>query len=141
MIEQIYDTICETNDKLLLEGEKIAAVCFFIKGKESKAVPINMAEKHRERVQLMLKGVAVKTGVDGYIIVTDTNTSHRNKKTGNTRTGTCIIRTLYTSTRKITELAWYEDNKITLKQRYEGRSHVRDSWDAWNEAGIEILKK
>jgi hypothetical protein len=145
MIEQIYATVCATNDELIRRGEKIESQVFFVKGEQSKAHPIKYTKDKNviDNIQEIVKSTALKEGVDGYIIILDTKITFV-KQVGEKRTilkhdNKCVSRGLYMPRKKITELVAYKDKTILDKKRIIGRANMADNWDAWNE--LEIVGK
>lgn len=132
MIEQIYETICETNEKIIIRGAQVESFVFFIKGNDSTTIPLNVTAKNKEDLALQVKAAAIKKGVDGYIIVS-TMTSKTIKK-GDTKIpeGDCCIRLLYTQKEKVANIVWYKDNIIIDTETIKGRGPLYDIWDAWN---------
>lgn len=129
MIEQIYDSICTTNDKIIASGEPVATMIFFIKGNKSKAHTLNLTKKNRTEVQEITKRAALTEGVDGYIVVVDSMIQYKKKP----ETNSCIVRALYTQKRRIIEVVEYSGTTIVTKNRYTNRKDMYDAWDAWNE--------
>jgi len=131
MIKQVYKTICDTNDKIIMTAQPIESFVFFIKGGESTTIPLKITKKNREKISGEIKSAAVKKGVDGYILVLDMTSTLLKKGYKNIPEGDCCLRILYTPDEKITEIVWYGGGKIIDRECIGGRGVILDIWDAW----------
>ena len=133
-VEEIFRTICETNNKHIERGDKIIPTVFFIGETITPYQMPHMKKANRETYEQHVKTYAVKSG-QSYILVMDTIARHHGI------IGDCIMRALYTPTKKVINLAWYKGLKISATEEIEGRNHMVDKWDAWNQGTIEILNE
>lgn len=138
---EVYNTVCDTNDKIITSGEKVQASCIIFYNGEQKAYNFEVTEKTKNIIAEKLKSRILQHGAQGYILVMDTITQKKDQKTNMTLRGQCITRTLYTPQERIGEYVWYNNKEILVKDRVEGRNKIYDLWDAWNQGEIQISKK
>jgi hypothetical protein len=138
-VKKIYETICETNDKKIMSGEKTSPICVFIRGNESELMELKINSRTKLNVQENVRLLAEEKMVEGYVLVFDADAYIVNKRSKEAKVNECIVRVLYTRTARVTELVWYKDSMILGKERFEGRGQLPDSWDAWWKPDIKII--
>lgn len=137
---EVYEVVCQTNDTLISKGEKVKAHCMiFTADDDHKAYDFSLTPKNKDAIVMNLKSQILQAGAKGYILIFDTFSNKKDKDVS--RSGECIVRTLYTPNSRIREYVWYKGKTILEKDRVEGRDIMYDEWDAWNSGNVKLEKK
>lgn len=149
LMSKIFNTMCATNNKIILDNKKIVPVYAFLTKEvlrsevELRIQPMEFKNTmQKEEVINAIKNAAItREGVCGYIIIYDSVATITDKKTRKHVEVDCCMRTIYTPTKKVCNMQMYRgaqllDNKIII-----GRTSSVDMWDAWNEGNIDLLLK
>ena len=142
---EIFESIKKENNDFIRKGQDIRPFIYVIDKNYRMQVVIlifkGREEKDFVRKQI-LKIIANKENMLGYISVFDTKLTKRNKKTEEVQVTDAILVTLYTSKEKIMEMIEYKDGKIIKKHIIKGRKKgMIDEWDFWGEKFDEFDEK
>lgn len=131
MIEQFYESIVRTNNRIIELTDEIMPMVFYIKeGEEIIPEPLKITKRNKLQIKTDIKTKAVKGGYSYVLVV---NTIAKRTKHGVTIEGDCCIRAMYTPTTKIIDMVWHKNGEVLATERFEGRGAFYDSWDLWNE--------
>lgn len=134
MIEQFYESIVRTNNRIIELTDEVMPMVFFVKDDEIIPEPLIITQKNKEEIKQAIKAKAVKGGYSYVLIV---NTLAKRKKNGVMIEGECCIRAMYTPKTKILDMVWHKEGEVLATERIEGRKNLfQDSYDVWNEGGI-----
>jgi hypothetical protein len=128
-----YREVC---DKLLLQDKIDSKAILFYEGVGKKEYPLKINVKTKKMLQEHVKTLALKSGVEGYVIILNAYTTIIDRKTGKKETKDSIVCTLYTPHTKIQQIIC---DKVVI-ETLDGREMTLDNWDAWNTGSLEILK-
>lgn len=132
----IIETYREVCDNILTQDTtKSKAILLY--EIDRKEYPLEIKKTNKKLLQDHVKTLALKSGVQGYIIILDAITTIIDRKTGKKESKDSIVCTLYTPHTKIQQIVC---NKIII-ETIEGREMTLDNWDAWNTGSLEIIRR